>query len=102
MQHRVKNNFQLILASISIQKRRHSAGDAHRALDHVASRINAISLAHDQLAPRRDGKVVKMSDYVRALCLSIGQQTQGIEIDAETDELELIIDRAVPVGLIIN
>jgi two-component sensor histidine kinase len=102
MQHRVKNNFQLILASISIQKRRHSAGDAHRALDHVASRINAISLAHDQLAPRHDGKVVKMSDYVRALCLSIGQQTEGIEIDAEADELELIIDRAVPVGLIIN
>jgi len=34
MQHRVKNNFQIILASIAIQKRRYSVGDAHRALDH--------------------------------------------------------------------
>ena len=58
MQHRVKNNFQIILASIAIQKRRYSAGDAQRALDHIASRINAISLAHDQLAPREEGQIV--------------------------------------------
>ena len=55
MQHRVKNSFQIILASIAIQKRRYAAGDAQRALDHIASRINAISLAHDQLAPHEKG-----------------------------------------------
>jgi two-component sensor histidine kinase len=102
MQHRVKNNFQIILASIAIQKRRYSAGDAHRALDHIASRINAISLAHDQLAPREEGQIVKLSDYLRALCLSIKQQAEGIEVDVQADELELSIDRAVPLGLILN
>ena len=54
MQHRVKNNFQLILASISIQKRRFQQPEVQRVLDHVANRINAISLAHDQLSPRQD------------------------------------------------
>jgi len=102
MQHRVKNNFQIILASIAIQKRRYSAGDAHRALDHIASRINAISLAHDQLAPREEGQIVNLSDYLRALCLSIKQQAEGIEIEVQADELELSIDRAVPLGLILN
>ena len=62
MQHRVKNSFQLILASIAIQKRRHPTEDVLRALDHVASRINAISLAHDQLAPREEGQIVKLPD----------------------------------------
>ena len=57
MQHRVKNSFQLILASIAIQKRRHPTEDVQRALEHVASRINAISLAHDQLAPREEGRL---------------------------------------------
>jgi hypothetical protein len=76
-QHRVKNNFQIILASIAIQKRRYPAGDAQRALDHIASRINAISLAHDQLTPREEGQVVNLSDYLRALCLSIKQQAGG-------------------------
>jgi two-component sensor histidine kinase len=92
MQHRVKNSFQLILASIAIQ----------RALEHVASRINAISLAHDQLAPGEEGQIVKLPDYLRALCLSIKQQAEGIDIDVQADELELSIDRAVPLGLILN
>jgi two-component system, sensor histidine kinase PdtaS len=102
MQHRVKNNFQLVLSSIAIQKRRYSGPEVQRALDHVASRINAISLAHDQLAPRHDGQVVKLSDYLRVLCLSIRQQTEGVEIDVEADDVELAIDRAVPLGLILN
>ncbi|MCK1512729.1 GAF domain-containing protein [Bradyrhizobium sp. 190] len=100
MQHRVKNNFQLVLSSISIQKRRYQGAEVHRAPDHVASRINAISLAHDQLAPRHEGQTVRLSDYIRALCSAIRQQIE--EVDVESDELELSIDRALPVGLILN
>jgi two-component sensor histidine kinase len=102
MQHRVKNNFQLILSSISLQKRRYFDAEALRALDHVANRINAISLAHDQLAPRHEGQIVRLSNYIRALCNAIRQQVENIEIDVECDELELSIDRALPVGLILN
>jgi len=102
MQHRVKNSFQLVLASISLQKRRYSGGQVHRALDHVATRINAISLAHDQLAPQQEGQTVRLSDYIVALCSSLRQQTEQIEFDVDCDELELSIDRAVPLGLILN
>lgn len=102
MQHRVKNNFQLILSSIAIQKRRYQGADVHRALDHVNSRINAISLAHDQLAPRNRSQTVKLSNYIRALSQSVSQQTDAISIDVEADELELPIERAVPLGLILN
>jgi two-component sensor histidine kinase len=102
LQHRVKNNFQLILSSISIQKRRHPGAEVHRALDHVASRINAISLAHDQLAPRNEAQVVRLSDYIRALCASIRQQAENVDVTVEAEEIELTIDRAVPLGLILN
>lgn len=103
MQHRVKNNFQVILASISLQKRRFDpASDAQRALDHVANRINAISLAHDQLAPRSDLHAVDLAGYLRALCASIESQVDDVAIDLEADEVELGIDRAVPLGLILN
>ncbi|MBR1193858.1 GAF domain-containing protein [Bradyrhizobium sp. AUGA SZCCT0240] len=102
MQHRVKNNFQLVLSSISIQKRRYAEEGAHRALDHVASRIHAISLAHDQLSFRDEGQNVRLSNYLRALCGAIRQQVDGVEVEVECDELELSIDRALPVGLILN
>jgi two-component sensor histidine kinase len=102
MQHRVKNNFQLVLSSISLQKRRHHSAEVHRALDHVASRINAISIAHDQLAPRQEGQTVRLSPYIRALCGAIRQQVEEVEIDVKCDDLEVSIDRALPVGLILN
>jgi two-component sensor histidine kinase len=102
LQHRVKNNFQIILASIGIQKRRFETLEVHHALDHVANRINAISLAHDQLAPRQDVHAVDVASYLRALCASIEQQADNIAIDVEADEIELSIDRAVPLGLILN
>jgi two-component sensor histidine kinase len=102
MQHRVKNNFQLILSSVFMQKRRYRTDEVHRALDHVASRIYALSLAHDQLAPRGDTQVVKLADYLRALCHSLRQQVENIEIEIEADELELTVDRSVSLGLILN
>lgn len=102
MQHRVKNSFQLVLAAITLQKRRFPVREAHRALDNVAERINAISLAHDQLAQRDGAQVVRLSDYLRALSAALKQQADGIEILVEADEVELAVDRAIVLGLILN
>lgn len=101
LQHRVKNNFQLILASIAIQKRRFEDKETLRALSHIESRIQAISLAHDQLAPRQ-GQAIRLDSYLRALCGSLQRQAEGVACDLMLDEVELAIDRAVPVGLILN
>jgi two-component sensor histidine kinase len=106
MQHRVKNNFQIVLSMIALQRRRINEEPARRVLDHVANRINAISLAHDQLNPsqgyREGARLVDLSAYLRALCSNIEQQLEHITIEVRADEIELLIDRAVPVGLIVN
>ncbi|TAJ91735.1 MAG: GAF domain-containing protein [Reyranella sp.] len=102
LQHRVKNNFQLILASISLQKRRFDPGETHRALDHITNRIHAISLAHDQLSPRQDAQTVDVAGYLRALCASIEQQVENVAIEIEADEIALSIERAMPLGLVVN
>jgi two-component sensor histidine kinase len=101
LQHRVKNNFQFILASIAIQRRRFKGAETRRALTHVESRIHAISLAHDQLEPRQ-GQAIRLDSYLRALCDSLEQQSESITIELGLDEIDLAIDRAVPVGLILN
>ena len=103
MQHRVKNNFQLVLASISTQKRRSSAEEVHRALDYIAkprsmrSRLRMISSHPD--------KMVELSNFpiISALCAARSvNKLRVVEVDVETDELELSIDRAGPIGLILN
>ena len=102
LQHRIKNNFQIILASISLQKRRSKDDEVQQVLDHVANRITAISLAHDQLAPRDNIHAVDVATYLRALCASIEQQIDNVVVELHADEIDLSIDRAVPLGLIIN
>ncbi|MDB5626130.1 MAG: hypothetical protein JWR73_1932, partial [Tardiphaga sp.] len=102
MQHRVKNNFQLILASITMQKRRTTEKQVRAALDGIADRINAISVAHEQLAPGQDGKTVNAAGYLTALCSSISQQTERVAIEVTAEEFMISIDRIVPLGLILN
>ncbi len=102
MQHRVKNNLQLILASISMQKKRHTAAETQVVLDQLTSRIHAVSLAHDQLALRQGGQVVDLSAYLSALCSSIERQTDEVAIEVTADEINFSIDRALPLGLILN
>ncbi len=43
-----------------------------------------------------------MAGYLRALCSSIEQQVDNVAIEVIADEIELSIDRAVPLGLILN
>lgn len=103
IQHRVKNNLQIILAMVALQRQRLSAGAARAALDHIANRLTAISLAHDQLAAGQGLRVVALAGYLRALCAAIEQQYEGVmTVDLQADEIDLLIDRAVPVGLILN
>jgi two-component sensor histidine kinase len=102
MQHRVKNNLQIVLSMIALQKRRLPTGEAQRALDHVANRISAISLAHNQLDLRQGAHAVGLAGYLGALCAAIEQQLEGVALEVEADEIDLLIDRAVPLGLIVN
>jgi two-component sensor histidine kinase len=102
MQHRMKNSFQLIIGAITIQKRRHKAPEVTAALDHMAERIRAVSLAHEQLAPRAGSEAINLADYLRALCATIKHQIEGVEIDITADEVHMPIERAVALGLILN
>jgi two-component sensor histidine kinase len=102
LQHRVKNNFQIILSSISIQKRRSDSSEAREELDRVSERINAVSLAHDQLTARESRQAVDLAAYLRALCASIEKQMENVVIEVMADEVALSIDRAIPLGLILN
>jgi two-component sensor histidine kinase len=45
---------------------------------------------------------VDVASYLRALSASIEQQVDKVAIEFEADEIELSIERAVPLGLILN
>jgi two-component sensor histidine kinase len=102
MQHRVKNNFQTILAMIAIQGGRLDVDGAQSALRNIADGIMAMSLAHNQLAPSQHGEAVHLPTYLRALAANIQQPLESITIEVKADEIQAPIETAVPLGLIVN
>ena len=102
MQHRVKNYFQLILAMLTVERPRLPTDTGRSVIDRVAERILAVSLAHDQLSPTQDMREVNLPTYLRAICTAVDVQVERVAIDVQADELDLGVDKAVPLGLIVN
>jgi two-component sensor histidine kinase len=101
LQHRVKNNFQVIISFLALQ-RRHVDAAIRGRFTSVMDRVHAIALAHDQLTFQNDAGQVEFRDYLKALCANIDPHLDGIVIEVEARRMTLPIDRAVPAGLIVN
>ena len=102
MQHRVKNNFQTILAMITLQLKHFPTDEGRAIVRKLADNIRAMSLAHDQLSPNREGETVELRTYLEALVTSIQKPFEGITIEAEAEDMAVSIDQAVPLGLVVN
>jgi two-component sensor histidine kinase len=102
LQHRVKNNFQVILSILTMQRRQFTTPEGRERLGSVMDRVQAIALAHDQLSLTEGHGQVDFSDYLKALCANIDPQRDNISIEVDAMGAVMPIDRAVPVGLIVN
>lgn len=102
MHHRMKNNFQVIISTLLIQRRRVQAEETKDLLQGMSNRVMAMSLAHDQLDPRQTAQTVSISSYLGALGRTLGQLAEDVAIDMEFDEGIIPVEDAVALGLILN
>ena len=102
LQHRVKNNFQIILSFLALQRRQATTENSRQRFTSAMDRVHAIALAHDQLSLREGGGVVDFADYLRALCANINPYRESVMIEVNADATTVPLDRAVPAGLIVN
>lgn len=102
LQHRMKNNLQLIVSFLELQKRQTSNEDARDRIAAVLDRVLAIGLAHDQLTFKESASSVNMQEYLAALCANIDPRRAQISVIANVDAVGIPLDRAAPIGLIVN
>jgi len=102
LQHRVKNNLQIILSLISMQKRKAVGQEARAALSHVAERVTAISLGQDQLSFDQQLRSVNLGAYLRALCAYMETGRDDVVIEVTAENVDVATDQALPCGLIVN
>lgn len=101
LQHRIKNNLQIIIAFLSL-KVRESPLEIREKLDPVIGRVQAIALAHDLLSVGKQASRVEFAAYLQALCANIDPQRPDIKVEVEAQPVHIPIDRAVPAGLVVN
>ncbi len=101
--HRVKNNLQMILSIIRLQKNDTLDKNTIFQFTKLENRINAISKTHQILCQSDKFANIDMHTYISALSLDIKKSfaMEKIDIDIKTN-VTMVLKKAVYVGLVIN
>ncbi len=103
LQHRVKNNLQLLTALIRLDARDQRNGDAVN-LDRLAGRIESLQLLYQGLSTDGVGQSVDLGHYLSQIA-SAAMRTyavDGIRLDLKVDHAQASMNVAMPVGLLVN
>ena len=106
MHHRIKNNLQLLNSLLSLQSRNITNREAQMALQASRDTVGAIGLLHHQLYRSKDFRSVPLAPYVHDLSNyfndAFSLSDRNIELNYSCEPIDVDIDRAIPLGLIIN
>lgn len=104
LQHRVKNNLQVILGLAWLQQERIPDPAARRVLGELVGRIRAIALVHEALKSGQGNEPVAIDAYLQRLLeeLAKAYNRGGLWFAYHGDNLSFSADRTVEIGLIVN
>ena len=102
--HRVKNSLQLVSAMLELQANTSDNDEQLRdGLAQASARITAIARAHQRVHQYGAIQTVDLAVYLKDVCAELGGSPNpgDIHIDVPAG-LEIAIDRAIPMALIVN
>ncbi len=107
LQHRVKNDLQIILILIELQQRRVTGDEAREHLNIILGRVDALRLVHERMFAGQAVDRVNLAEYLRLLSATRfqmhGLEPAGpIKLTTEIAPVTIDHDRAVSLGLIAN
>lgn len=106
MHHRVKNNLQMLNSLLSMQSRALADSHARAVVQASQARVQAIGLIHQFLHGRDAFRNISMRSYLGRLLQQIdqvaGMDKRRLRLVHEVDDLQLDVDLATPIGLMVN
>lgn len=106
LHHRVKNNLQVLSSVLSLQSQHLTDENALLSVKSTEGRINAMALIHRKLYSDETSTIVSTRGYFRELVeflmSSYGFDSSKLKLKLDIDEVELDVDKAIPLGLIVN
>jgi two-component sensor histidine kinase len=104
LQHRVKNNLQMITALIRMEARNLPGDAVGDRFDRLAGRVGALSLLYGALSAETSNESVDLGTYLSQIASSVMQAhaSEGIRLDMKVDTWPVSINVAMPAGLVVN
>jgi PAS domain S-box-containing protein len=104
LQHRVKNNLQMITALIRLEARNMSDDASQKGFDRLAGRVQALALLYRFLSPDDQEQSVDLGVYLSEIASAVmhAHAIEGIHLDLQVDTWPVSIDVAMPTGLLVN
>ena len=103
--HRVKNNLEVVSSLLALQSAQIDDPNTKEAMLEGQNRVNSIGIVHQKLYQGTNLGAIEMKDYVLNLSENIldsfGAENR-VNLNLAMKTLDLDIDTAVPLGLIIN
>ena len=102
--HRVKNNLQMVSSLILMQSRTISDEAVKNSLTTMLERIEALSTVHRRLYQSKDVSKFDVSDFARDLVSDLLAASGRAQVSSKLDLEPIVVpaDKATPVALIVN
>ena len=103
--HRVKNNLEMVSSLLLLQSRQVDDPNLREVMEAGQNRVQSIGIVHQKLYQGDNLSSIDMKDYFINLSESILDTFAAedrVQIECIMDKLELDVDTAVPLGLIVN
>ena len=103
--HRTKNNYQIVVSLLMLQAQRAQLPEVGQALREAADRVNAVSRASEHLALRsEDLGTVRLGDHLCELVAQIkrGLSHDGVKVECYVDDLSASTEKAIYLSIIVN
>ena len=104
LQHRVKNNLQMITALIRMEARNAQQPGESERFNRLAGRIEALSILYRSIYAGSEIETVDLGTYVSQIASSVmaAHAMEGVRLDMKVDTWPVSVNVAMPVGLVIN
>lgn len=104
IQHRVKNNLQMITALIRLEARNLPPDTPRTPFDRLAGRVEALQILYASLSDDDLGCEVDLGVYVSQIASAVmrSHAVDGIRLDLKADAYPVSVNVAMPTGLVVN
>lgn len=105
MQHRVRNNLQVVYGMLSRQADETADTKGKRGINAIARRVSTLAQVYDHLLGREMTRTIDFGGYVKSLCTSLATirpaSARAVTLTCDSEPLVLDLDVVTALGLVV-